>query len=93
MGASTIRFRDLTYAEIENVYLDNIGLETIDECVTLLKAIRALRLRRPTESEKSGERITLESLMRTEEEAHKALAILRMASRCPTIIVPPDDLH
>lgn len=93
MAADSIDFKQLTYAEIEDVYLDNLAMSTVAQCTNLLQAIRALRLRRPQESDKSGERIAMADLSPTEQECRRELAILQLGSRCPTIIVPPDDLH
>jgi hypothetical protein len=91
--ADEIQFDELTYAELRKVYLRNIRMRTVGECETLLAAVRALRIDRPTESDKSGERFAMQTLDRTEDAAEKQLGILRLVCRPNVSYLPPDDLH
>lgn len=93
MAAEEINFADLDYRGLRRVYIENIQMRTIAECQNLLAAIRVLRLDRPMESDKSGERISLQTLDKTEQEAKEAIGIFQLCDRRPRVIVPPDDLH
>lgn len=93
MAAEEINFEELDYRGLRRVYLQNIRMRTIAECETLLAVIDALRLDRPMESDKSGERIALQTLDKTQLRAERQLGILQHCNRPPVSIVPPDDLH
>ena len=91
--ADEINFAELTYAEKRKVYLENVQMRTIEECEPLLAAVRALRIDRPLESDKSGERIAMSTLDRTEDAAQKQRGIFLLACRPNVSYLPPDDLH
>lgn len=93
MAAGDVNFAELDYAGLRRVYIENIQMRSIEECENLLAAIRVLRLDRPTESDKSGERIALETLKSTEEDAKRKLGVLRLTCQQPVSYLPPDDLH
>lgn len=93
MAAEDIQFAELDYAGLRRVYIENVQMRTIAECENLLAAIRVMRLDRPMESDKSGERFSVQTLDRTEEDAKRKLGILQICNQPPVSYVPPDDLH
>ena len=88
-----IDFANLSYAALIRVYHENNGMENAEQCRTLLRAIRSLRVVRPTETEKAGERISFQVLDRVEDDAKAQLASFNHYAAPIETVVPEDSLQ
>lgn len=93
MAHSEISFESLSYTEVREVYLRNIQMATIDQCDSVLAAIAAFDLIRPSEIEEQGQRITPRELNSSRERALKQRGILSWCTHRTPTYVPTSELR